>query len=112
MSLFFRPGFRSYDGSWKNSATAAMEGRDEQAVTNFKGFLRIESITHQGPKGSYHQAIAFLKKLLDDEIGLTITEREYVAGKPVLIATWAGEEPSLPSLLLNSHYDVVPAVQR
>ena len=112
MSLFFRPDFVLLMIPGRSSRSAAMEGRDEQAVTNFKGFLRIESITHQGPKGSYHQAIAFLKKLLDDEIGLTITEREYVAGKPVLIATWAGEEPSLPSLLLNSHYDVVPAVQR
>ncbi len=30
--------------------------------------------------------------------------------KPVVLATWSGSEPALPSLLLNSHYDVVPAV--
>ncbi|CAN0915297.1 ACY1, partial [Linum grandiflorum] len=29
--------------------------------------------------------------------------------KPVLIVTWAGSDPSLPSILLNSHLDSVPA---
>jgi acetylornithine deacetylase/succinyl-diaminopimelate desuccinylase-like protein len=27
-------------------------------------------------------------------------------------ATWHGEDPSLPSILLNSHYDVVPVVRQ
>ena len=30
--------------------------------------------------------------------------------KPIVVATWAGSDPSLPAILLNSHYDVVPAV--
>lgn len=30
--------------------------------------------------------------------------------KPVLIATLLGENPALPSVVLNSHYDVVPAM--
>lgn len=29
---------------------------------------------------------------------------EYVPGKPILILTWPGSDPSLPSILLNSHY--------
>lgn len=29
--------------------------------------------------------------------------------KPIVLATWQGSEPSLPSVLLNSHYDVVGA---
>ena len=28
--------------------------------------------------------------------------------RPILIATWKGTDPSLPSILLNSHTDVVP----
>lgn len=28
-------------------------------------------------------------------------------GKPIVLATWKGQDPSLPSVLLNSHYDVV-----
>ena len=30
---------------------------------------------------------------------------------PVVVAEWIGQNPNLPILLLNSHYDVVPAVQ-
>ena len=30
------------------------------------------------------------------------------AERPILVATWIGKEPSLPSILLNSHTDVVP----
>ncbi|KAL2915548.1 adenylate cyclase [Polyrhizophydium stewartii] len=31
-----------------------------------------------------------------------------VAGKPICILTWAGSEPALKSVMLNSHIDVVP----
>ena len=30
-------------------------------------------------------------------------------GQPIVLATWLGEEPELPSVLLNGHYDVVPS---
>lgn len=29
--------------------------------------------------------------------------------KPVIVISWIGEDPSLPSIMLNSHMDVVPA---
>lgn len=29
--------------------------------------------------------------------------------KPVCVITWRGSEPDLPTILLNSHMDVVPA---
>jgi aminoacylase len=35
---------------------------------------------------------------------------EFVANKPVVIGHLAGSEPSLPSIVLNSHYDVVPVM--
>lgn len=31
--------------------------------------------------------------------------------KPVVILTWIGTEPKLPSILLNSHMDVVPVYE-
>lgn len=43
------------------------------------------------------------------EIGLEARTLEYVKGKPVVLLTWMGKDPSLPSVLLNSHVDVVPA---
>ena len=33
---------------------------------------------------------------------------EMVPGKPIFLMTWPGLEPELPSILLNSHTDVVP----
>lgn len=44
-------------------------------------------------------------------VGLATQQVEPVKGKPVLLATWPGRDPSLPALLLNSHYDVVPAME-
>ncbi len=41
-------------------------------------------------------------------LGLPHRIVEMVPGKPVFLMTWEGEDPSLPSLLLNSHTDVVP----
>ena len=34
---------------------------------------------------------------------------EYAARKPLVLMTWAGRDVALPSVLLNSHTDVVPA---
>ena len=42
------------------------------------------------------------------ELGLEQRVVTPVPGKPILIATWTGSDPSLPSVLLNSHTDVVP----
>ena len=34
-----------------------------------------------------------------------------VEGKPLVLCTLVGRDPSLPAVLLNSHYDVVPVVE-
>lgn len=39
---------------------------------------------------------------------LPIRVFEYIHGKPIVILTWIGREPNLPSILLNGHMDVVP----
>lgn len=41
-------------------------------------------------------------------LGLPIEVIEVASGKPVVVITWSGSQPELPSLLLNSHMDVVP----
>lgn len=48
-----------------------------------------------------------MKHIIED-IGLEHKTIEPVAKRPILLATWKGTEPSLPSILLNSHTDVVP----
>ncbi|RQM18603.1 hypothetical protein B5M09_008778 [Aphanomyces astaci] len=41
-----------------------------------------------------------------------IHEFSPVEGKPIVVATWKGKDASLPSILLNSHYDVVPVMEQ
>ena len=36
---------------------------------------------------------------------------EYVEGYPIFLISVAGSDMSLPSILLNSHYDVVPVMR-
>lgn len=45
---------------------------------------------------------------LADEIGLEHKVLRLLPDKPIVIMTLKGKDPSLPSLLLNSHMDVVP----
>ena len=52
-------------------------------------------------------AITFLEQIVG-EIGLKSKVISPVSGRPILIATWTGSDPLLPSILLNSHVDVVP----
>ena len=49
---------------------------------------------------------------LSNEIGLKF-QVEYPASieKPVIILSWIGSEPEAPSILLNSHMDVVPVFE-
>ncbi len=87
-----------------------LSSNDAAAVERFKAFLRIRTITEEGPiTGANAEAITFLKSEAE-KLGLTTQVLEYVKGRPILIATWKGSDVSLPSILLNSHYDVVPVM--
>ncbi len=48
-----------------------------------------------------------MQSILQD-IGLEHKVIEPVKNKPILVGTWKGTNPNLPSILLNSHTDVVP----
>lgn len=52
-------------------------------------------------------AVTFWKEQAS-EIGLPIKVYR-PAGKPVVVITWQGLDPSLSSIMLNSHMDVVSA---
>ncbi|ETN01959.1 hypothetical protein PPTG_16645 [Phytophthora nicotianae INRA-310] len=43
-------------------------------------------------------------------VGISVQVFSPVKNKPVVLATWKGEDPTLPGIILNSHYDVVPAI--
>eukprot|EP00118_Oscarella_pearsei_P020597 m.224608 g.224608 ORF g.224608 m.224608 type:complete len:403 (+) comp39997_c0_seq2:129-1337(+) len=81
--------------------------REEQAVANFRQYLRFKTV-HPNP--NYEPAVEFLAKMAK-EVGLEFKRFEFVERNPIVILTWLGKDPSLPSLLLNSHMDVVPVFE-
>ena len=87
---------------------------DAAAVSIFQRLLQFKTVSQTGHlDGANDACVAFLKATIAEQLpGAVITVLPGpVESKPVLLATWAGSEPSLPSLLLNSHYDVVPVME-
>jgi aminoacylase len=80
-----------------------------ESIHRFREFLRIPTISSNGPvDGTYSQAVNLLGSWMR-EIGLeNIRTFEFVKGKPVLLGSIIGTNPELQSILLNGHYDVVP----
>ncbi|TRY72313.1 hypothetical protein TCAL_05382, partial [Tigriopus californicus] len=77
---------------------------EDPAVTLLRDYLRIKSV-HPNP--DYDSCVTLLKGQAET-IGLDYQVTELVKGKPILIMSWMGYEPHLPTILLNSHMDVVP----
>ncbi|KAK8957793.1 hypothetical protein KSP39_PZI001179 [Platanthera zijinensis] len=74
-------------------------------IARFQEYLRINT-SH--PLPDYATSTRFLLAQAAS-IGLHAETLEFVAGKPIVFLSWAGLRPFLPSILLNSHTDVVPA---
>lgn len=74
-------------------------------VEEFREYLRIDT---RQPKPNYKEAVKFLKEKCESYLGASYVVKEYVEGKPILIATIKGTNPKLKSLVLSSHMDVVP----
>jgi acetylornithine deacetylase/succinyl-diaminopimelate desuccinylase-like protein len=114
------------------TASAAPAGSDA-AVERFRSYLRIRTAQ---PTPDYVGAAAFLKAQAID-IGCAALSRatlashpvldcaraneharrarlqveliEYAPRKPHVLMIWPGRDTALPSIMLNSHTDVVPA---
>ncbi|KAF9899932.1 adenylate cyclase [Linnemannia zychae] len=82
----------------------AQDTNEHPAVTRFREYLRIDT---RQPTPDYAGSTEFLIRQAK-EIGMPYRVVECVKGKPTVIMTFEGEDPSLPALLLNSHTDVVP----
>ncbi|KAI4375127.1 hypothetical protein MLD38_013035 [Melastoma candidum] len=77
----------------------------ENPVSRFRKYLSINT-AHPNP--DYSVAVSFLRSLAES-LPLHTRVFEFVPNKPVLLLIWEGSDPSLPSVLLNSHMDSVPA---
>lgn len=74
------------------------------AVTRFREYLQIKSIQ---PEPDYVGCVEFLTKYAI-EVGLDIQVVEPHPDRPFVILSWKGTDPSLKSIILHSHMDVVP----
>ncbi|XKL62507.1 hypothetical protein PGB90_002340 [Kerria lacca] len=77
---------------------------EHEAVTNFRKYLRIKSVH---PDIDYDECVKFIIQLGKD-VGLQVQVINVEIKKPIVILSLIGNNPELPSVLLNSHMDVVP----
>nr|CAD7395133.1 unnamed protein product [Timema poppensis] len=85
-------------------AMAALKETEDEAVTRFREYLRIPSVH---PNVNYDECVSFLTRQASS-LGLPIQVHQLVKNKPIVVITWEGTNPTLPTILLNSHMDVVP----
>ncbi|KAL7561049.1 hypothetical protein ACA910_011885 [Epithemia clementina (nom. ined.)] len=86
----------------------------EAAVERFIRFIQFETVSALAPgTGAYKECAAWLVDQLKDLkcLDQVFLLKEAPENSPVVVAVWEGEDQSLPVLLLNSHYDVVPAAK-
>ncbi|XP_062020139.1 uncharacterized protein LOC133736606 isoform X1 [Rosa rugosa] len=85
--------------------SAEEEEDSSPIISRFQKYLQINT-AH--PKPLYQEAADFI---LSEANSLSLDSQtlEFVPGKPLVLLKWPGSDPSLPSILLNSHTDVVPA---
>ncbi|CAG9135736.1 unnamed protein product [Plutella xylostella] len=84
------------------------EWESDPAVIHLREYLRIRTVQ---PDVNYDEAIKFLSSLA---FGSSTPHQVVLLGphqKPMLLMTWEGTDPSLDSILLNSHMDVVPVFE-
>ncbi|XP_009620561.1 uncharacterized protein LOC107828516 [Nicotiana tabacum] len=85
------------------TATAAEEA--STIISRFQQYLQINTAQ---PQPNYYEAAEFITSQAKS-LNLESQTLELVKGKPLILLKWAGKDPSLPSVLLNSHTDVVPS---
>ncbi|KRX71544.1 Aminoacylase-1 [Trichinella britovi] len=76
-------------------------------VKRFQEYLQIKTVH---PHPDYAKAVQYLHQI-GESIPLKCEVFTVASGNLLLIMTLEGTEPSLPSILLNSHMDVVPAYE-
>ena len=82
--------------------------RNENALEKLIEYLKIKT---DHPEPDYDAALKFLKKYCE-EVGFdSYLELEVAPNRKVCVMTYLGKCPDKPSILLNSHTDVVPADQ-
>eukprot|EP00957_Ditylum_brightwellii_P006160 465849-Ditylum_brightwellii.AAC.2 len=96
----------------KSSITQLTPTESSTAIQNWCSLIQYPTVSALAPNdGSYTACASFLHSLLSSIPVLTDVHylEESPKNCPVVVAKWKGVDETLPVLLLNSHYDVVPA---
>ncbi|KAE8721853.1 expansin-A20-like [Hibiscus syriacus] len=88
-----------------NSKTPPIQDEKSKIISRFQQYLQINT---SQPSPDYQKSTQFLLAQANS-ISLESQVLEFVKGKPIVLLKWPGSDPSLPSILLNSHTDVVPS---
>ncbi|KAM1243789.1 hypothetical protein ACFX2G_036002 [Malus domestica] len=88
-----------------SSKSTAIQSDDDPIISRFQRYLRINT-AHPNPQ--YREAADFILSEAES-LSLESQTLEFVPGKHLVLLKWPGSDPSLSSVLLNSHTDVVPA---
>jgi aminoacylase len=84
----------------------------DASISKFIELVKFPTVSGDGPhNGSYKACGNFILGELKSAGLDSFILQDSVENKPIVIATWVGSDPTLPSILLNSHYDVVPVVE-
>ncbi|KAL4271345.1 hypothetical protein GQ457_13G010330 [Hibiscus cannabinus] len=83
----------------------SVHSQEDTPIARFRRYLQFKT-AHPNP--NYADPVSFLLSQAN-ALGLQARTLEFVPSKPVLLLTWPGSHPSLPSVLFNSHLDSVPA---
>jgi aminoacylase len=84
---------------------------EEAAIESFAKLVQFPTISALGvSNGSYVACAQYLIEQCTAAglVNVGVVEAS-LPGKPIVRASWIGNDASLPCIVLNSHYDVVPA---
>ncbi|MBA0828941.1 hypothetical protein Goarm_013566 [Gossypium armourianum] len=88
-----------------NSIPPPAQADHSEIISRFQQYLQINT---SQPSPDYQKSTHFILSQADS-LSLQSQVIEFVQGKPIVLLRWPGSDPSLPSILLNSHTDVVPS---
>jgi len=85
---------------------ASLDLSASAAIERFQRYLRCRTV-HPDPTPGYEEAAVLLKEV-GEAVGLEYHRLDIIEGHPIIYLKWEGRSPELPSIILNSHLDVVP----
>jgi aminoacylase len=76
------------------------------SISRFQKYLQCKTV-HPDPTSGYLEAVKLFQDYAES-LSLQFESYEFVPGHPTIILSWIGSNPSLQSIVLSGHMDVVP----